>query len=79
MESSSSTIFFFEILKQSAFEEAEKPETGLKQRTVTVWKWIEGSDSQKLASRCWRTMMQMSYEQASDKELRGCLLAVREF
>ena len=70
-----------EILKQSALEEAEEPEPVPKERTMTVRKlaeWLELTD--KLASRCLRTMNGTSSEQQQlDRELWGYLLHVRRF
>jgi hypothetical protein len=67
--------------RQSTTEakEAEKPEHEHEERTATILNFTGGLDSLKLASKCFRTLIQMSSEQQqADKDLRGCLLVMRK-
>jgi len=52
-----------EIQKQSALQEAEEPKLSLNDKTITVSKFSEGFDPQKLGPRCLRSLVQMSSQQ----------------
>jgi hypothetical protein len=60
----------FEILKQSAPKEEERPMPGPNYRTMTISKPTEGSDPLQLAASCLMTLIRKSREQQPpDNEL----------
>jgi hypothetical protein len=67
-----------EIPKQNTLEEADEPESELKEKTRMFSK-LTGLDLFKLASRCLSALIHANIDkQQMDKELRGCSSACYE-